>query len=105
MKNIKIEWQKGETWHSTRLPVLFSGTGFYYVCNSMNTILMWKNYCEGTPVISKDKTNKKTQKVGRIAQYKHIFLGEGKSFTEHLDEKHKDNIQGYLQDLIPNIEG
>ena len=105
MKSIKIEWQKEKTWHSTRLPVLFSKTGFYYVCNSMNTILMWKNYCEGTPVISKDKTNEKIQKVGRIAQYKHIFLGEGKSFTEHLDEKHKDNIQGYLKDLIPNIEG
>ena len=105
MKSIKIEWQKGETWRSTRLPVLFSKTGFYYVCNSMNTILIWKNYCKGTPVISKDKTNEKIQKVGRIAQYKHIFLGEGKSFTEHLDEKHKDNIQGYLQDLIPNIEG
>ena len=105
MKSIKIEWQKGETWHSTRLPVLFNKTGFYYVCNSMNTILIWKNYCEGTPVICKDKTNEKIQKVGRIAQYKHIFLGEGKSFTEHLDEKHKENIQGYLQDLIPNIEG
>ena len=71
----------------------------------MNTILIWKNYCEGTPVICKDKTNEKIQMVGRIAQYKHIFLGEGKSFTEHLDEKHKDNIQEYLQDLMPNIEG
>ncbi|MBK5133662.1 hypothetical protein JJE00_04440 [Candidatus Bathyarchaeota archaeon] len=104
MNSIKIEWQKGENWHSIRLPVLFSKTGFYYVCNSKNTTLIWKNFSEGTPVISRDKTNDKWQKVGRIAQYKHIFLGEGKSYTEHLDEKHKDNIQSYLQDLIPNIE-
>jgi len=104
MNSIKIEWQKGEKWHSIRLPVSFSKTGFYYVCNSKNTILTWKNFSEGTPVISKDKATNKWQKVGRIAQYKHIFLGEGKSYTEHLDEKHKNNIQSYLQDLIPNIE-
>ena len=104
MNNIKIEWQKGERWQSIRLPILFSKTGYYYVYNSENTVLIWKNFEEGTPVISKNKISEKWQQVGRIAQYKHVFLGEGKSYTEHLDEKHKDNIQGYLQELLPSLE-
>lgn len=104
MKNIKIEWQKGNNWNSKRLPVLFNEKGYYYAYNSKNRVLIWNSFEKGTPVIIKNTINEKQQEVGRITRYKQIFLGEGKSYIEYLDEKYKNNIQGYLQELLPNIE-
>ena len=104
MKKIKIEWQKGNNWNSKRLPVLLSEKGYYYAHNSKNKVLIWNSFEGGTPVLIKNTTNRKQQKVGRITRYKQIFLGEGKSYKEYLDEKYKDNIKGYLQELLPNIE-
>lgn len=104
MNEIKIEWYNRKAWHSIRLPIGFNKTGYYYTYNSKNSILIWKDFEKDTPVLSKNTKNEQWKQVGRIAQYKHIFLGEGKSFTEHLDEKHKNNMQGYLKELLPNIE-
>lgn len=104
MKNIKIEWQEGNKWNSKRLPILFNEKGYYYARKSKNKVLMWNSFEKGTPVMIKNTINRKQQEVGRITKYKHIFLGKGKSYTEYLDEKYKENIQGYLKELLLNIE-
>lgn len=104
MKNIKIEWQKGNSWYSKRLRILYNENGYYYAYNSKNKVLIWNSFEKGTPVMIKNTTNKKEQEVGRITQYKQIFLGEGKSYTEYLDERYRDNIKGYLRELLTDIE-
>ena len=79
----KLEWKNGEVWKQVDLELRTSRNNNYFVKHN-GEVYVFANLKEGQPVVK--KINGKWAPVGRITKYSVIYIGEGLSYSETMDQ-------------------
>lgn len=85
MAKIRLEWLEGEVWKAVELKVTQSRRDNLFVKHD-GVPYVFKDTKEGTKVL-KLKDGKWVE-AGRLTRYHTIFIGEGKSYSEYVDEQY-----------------